>query len=49
MLQIEVQHINKDTLLRSLTRDHISTLAELLAGDRRQEPGDRRQETILQI
>ena len=45
MLQIEVQHINKDTLLRSLTRDHISTLAELLAGDRRQEPGDRRQET----
>ena len=40
MLQIEVQHINKDTLLRSLTRDHISTLAELLAGDRRQETGD---------
>ena len=44
MLQIEVQHINKDTLLRSLTRDHISTLAELLAGDRSQETGDRRQE-----
>ena len=40
MLQIEVQHINKDTLLRSLTRDHISTLAELLAGDRSQETGD---------
>ena len=49
MLQIEVQHINKDTLLRSLTRDHISTLAELLAGDRSQETGGRRQETILQI
>ena len=44
MLQIEVQHINKDTLLRSLTRDHISTLAELLAGDRSQETGDRSQE-----
>ena len=43
MLQIEVQHINKDTLLRSLTRDHISTLAELLAGDRSQEAGDKRQ------
>ena len=33
MLQIEVQHINKDTLLRSLTRDHISTELDLLVGD----------------